>query len=105
MAFTVEFSTRARRDINEIVAYIQADSPANATRWRQRLREKMNALTTMPEACGLALENDKSQLEVRQLLHGRYRVLVTIREQKVFVLTVRHGAQQLLSADEIDSIE
>ena len=105
MAFTVEFSARARRDIDEIVGYIQADSPVDATRWRQRLQEKMNAMRTMPEACGFAPENDKSQHEVRQLLHGRYRVLVTIRERKVFVLTIRHGARRLMAADEIVNIE
>lgn len=105
MAYTVEFSARARRDIDEIVAYIQADSPRDATRWRQKLHEKMMALRTMPEACGLAPETDESQHEVRQLLHGRYRVLLTIREQKVFVLTIRHGARRFMRADEIDSIE
>ena len=105
MAFIVEFSACARRDVEKIVAYIQADSPVDATRWRQRLQEKMNALRTMPEACGFAPENDKSQHEVRQLLHGRYRVLVTIRKRKVFVLTIRHGARRVMAADEIDSIE
>ncbi|QDU42879.1 Plasmid stabilization system protein [Symmachiella dynata] len=105
MAYTVEFSARARRDIDEIVAYIQADSPRDATRWRQKLQERMNALRTMPEACGLAPENDESPHNVRQLLHGHYRVLFTIREQRVFVLTIRHGARRFMKAAEFDAIK
>ncbi len=45
------------------------------------------------------------QHEPRQLLHGRYRVPVTIRERNVFELTIRHGARRFMAADEIDSIE
>ncbi len=105
MAYTVEFSARARQDIDAIVAYIQADSPVNATRWRQRLELKMSALRMMPEACGAAPESDRSRREVRQLLFGQYRVLFTIEDGTVFVLTIRHGARRFLAEDELESIE
>ena len=95
---------RARRELEEIVAYIQADSPVDATRWRQRLERKMQSLRTMPEGCAAAPENERMIREIRQLLHGRYRVLFTIDGTKVFVLTIRHGARQFLAGDELDSI-
>ncbi len=95
---------RARRDLEEIVAYIQADSPVDATLWRQRLERKMQSLRTMPEGCAVAPENERTIREIRQLLHGRYRVLFTIDGTKVFVLTIRHGARQFLAGDELDSI-
>lgn len=105
MAYTIEFSNRSRRDLDEIVAYIQADSPIDATRWRQRLQQKMMSLLTMPEACGFAPENTASHHEIRQMLYGHYRVLFTIREQIVFILTIRHGARQFITEEEIDGIE
>ena len=104
MAYTVEFSARARRDSDEIVSYIQADSPVDATHWRRQLHEKIKVLCTMPGAGGLAPENDQSRHEVRQLLHGRYRVLFTVRGKKVFVLTIRHGARRFMDARDIDGI-
>ena len=105
MAYTVEFSERALRDIDEIVAYIHTDSPVAATRWRQRLEEKSATLRQMPRVCGLAPESDVARFEVRQLLYGRYRVLFTIREQTVFILTIRHGARRFIAGDDIDAIE
>lgn len=105
MAFTVEFSTRATRDVDEIVAYIQADSPTEATRWRQRLLAKMESLRTLPEACGLAPEYALARREIRQLLFGQYRVLFEIRKESVFVVTIRHGARRAMRATEIDEID
>jgi plasmid stabilization system protein ParE len=104
MAFTVEFSFLARRDVDLIVAYIAARSPLNSARWRQRLHEKLRSLRKMPTACGLAPEDQVSGREIRQLLFGSYRILFTIYQTKVFVLTVRHGARRLLTADELDGI-
>jgi toxin ParE1/3/4 len=105
MAYRVEFSARARREIDEIVAYIHTDSPQNASRWRERLERRLQSLRTQPEACGYAPESDLAGCEVRQLLHGQYRVLFSIERTDVFILTIRHGARRFLPGDEIDSIE
>ena len=104
MAYTVEFSARANRDIDQIVAHIHADSPLHATQWRRRLYRKLEALTTFPEGGGFAPENDEARAEVRQLIYGRYRTLYTIRGTTVHILTIRHGARQLLNGEEIDEI-
>jgi plasmid stabilization system protein ParE len=105
MAFSVEFSFRARRDLEEIAAYIAADSPTRSARWRKRFEIRLRSLTRMPLACGLAPEDEVSGSEIRQLLFGQYRALFTIHEQKVVVLTIRHGARRLMSADELNEIE
>jgi plasmid stabilization system protein ParE len=105
MAYRVEFSFRARHDLEEIAAYIAANSPTRAARWRKRFETRLLSLTRMPLACGLAPEDEVSGQEIRQLLFGNYRALCTIHEQKVFVLTIRHGARRLMTADELDAIE
>lgn len=53
---------------------------------------------------GLAPENRDSREEVRQYLFGRYRVLYTIRERTVFILTIRHGTRRFLPGADIDAI-
>jgi len=105
MAFKVELSRRAERDIEEAFEYIHADAPLNALRWRKRLEQKLRILERTPEAFGFAPENCDARVEVRQLLFGRYRLLYTVRSPTVFVLTVRHGARLFLSGREVDSIE
>jgi plasmid stabilization system protein ParE len=105
MAWRVEFSKRAEIDVDDVFAYIRADSLRNAVRWRERLERKLSLLTEMPEIFGLAPENHDTQTEVRQLLFGQYRVLYTVRADRVLILTVRHGARQFLSDEEVDAIE
>jgi len=105
MTFEIEFSQSSQRDLEEIVAYISADSPENAKRWRVRLEKNLLSLRTQPEACGLAIENEYASGEVRQLLFGRYRVLFTIRDQTVYLLTIRHGARKQMTPDELEELE
>ena len=103
MAFTIEFSERARRDLHEIVQYIHRDSPAAATRWRRKLLKRLSVLESMAPSFGLAPENEFTRCEVRQLLFGRYRILYTVRHDVAFILTIRHGAREFASADELDA--
>jgi plasmid stabilization system protein ParE len=105
MAYRVELSQRTQRDIEEAFAYIHADSPANAVTWRRRLEQKIDLLEKIPEAFGFAPENQAARADVRQHLFGRYRILYTVREQTVFILTIRHGARRFLTGREVDSIE
>ncbi len=105
MAYKIEFSVRAFRDIDTIVTYIHADTPSGATRWRKRLKQKLISLCTMPEACGYAPENEDARCEVRQLLFGNYRVLFTIIDNTVFLLTIRHCARRNIAGDELDKMK
>jgi plasmid stabilization system protein ParE len=47
----------------------------------------------MPARCPLAPENEDHPKEIRQLVHGRYRILFTIEPGRVVILHVRHGAR------------
>ena len=67
--------------------------------------EACHSLETMPQRCGLAPESEWYPGELRQLLHGKrggiYRILFEVRGDIVYILRVRHGAQNLLETDEI----
>ena len=105
MAYRIELSRRAQQDVEEAFLHIQADAPGNARRWRHALERKLRVLERLPEAFGFAPENYDAKADVRQILFGRYRILYTVRESTVFVLTVRHGARLFLSTSEVDEIE
>lgn len=105
MEFKVELSPCAERDIAVAFDYIRVDSPGNAVKWRRRLEEKLRILERMPHSFGTAPEDNDAQADVRQLIFGQYRVLYTVREQTVFILTIRHGARRFLTDEQIDSIE
>jgi plasmid stabilization system protein ParE len=105
MAYRIELSYRAERDIEEAFEYIHARAPLNAIRWRHGVEQRLLALERNPEGFGFAPENRDTRVAVRQLLYGQYRILYTIREKIVFVLTVRHGARLFLTGEEIDVID
>ena len=61
-----------------------------AKRWVRELRTAVSKqLSLMPKGFPLAPEDDEFSEEIRQMIVGRYRVLFTIRKDKVHVLHVR----------------
>jgi plasmid stabilization system protein ParE len=104
MEFTVELSDQAGKDIEKSYLHIAKDSPQNAINWRFELEEKIRSLKTFPERCGLAPEHYYSRVEIRQTFHGQYRILFTIRDQAVYVLSVRHGARKFLTRTAINRL-
>ncbi len=104
MGYQVELAERAENDIEEAFAFIRNRAPLNAVRWRRALEAKLDLLQRMPNAFALAPENQDWIGEVRQLLFGQYRILYTIVESTVYVLTVRHGARQLLTSRKLQAL-
>ena len=96
MAFRVEFSEQADRDLNDLFGWLQAQHAGEAgLRWFLKLQDGCESLDTMPQRCSLAPESEEFPFEVRQLIYGRkphfYRVLFTIEGETVVILNVRHG--------------
>lgn len=96
MAFLVEITPRAKADLDAILIWL-AEEQAGETglRWFCRLREAIDSLSEFPRRCSLAPEDRAVSFEVRHLLFGArphvYRILFTIQDQTVTVLSVRHG--------------
>jgi len=63
--------------------------------WRKGLLTAAQTLDLFPGRCPLAPESG-SELEIRQLIYGAYRVLFTVAKDTVHVLHIRHGARQPL---------
>lgn len=93
-------------DLDQACQWIRERAPEAAARWFNGFVEALNSLTTSPERCSLAPENDAVEAEIRQLLYGRrsgvYRALFTITENEVRILHIRHAARQTMTADELN---
>jgi plasmid stabilization system protein ParE len=94
-------------DLDEACQWISERAPEAAARWFNGFVEALNSLTTSPERCNLAPENDAVEPEIRQLLYGRrsgvYRALFTITENEVRILHIRHAARQTMTAEELSN--
>lgn len=106
MAYVVELTLRAERDLDYLYEYIEAGDSAAAARWLDGLERGILGLERFPSRCPRAPEARKSKRLLRHLLYGRgpdiYRVLYEIDETRkiVRVLTIRHGAMDEFIARE-----
>jgi plasmid stabilization system protein ParE len=95
LEYEVHVSDRAGDDLLEIAAWIARDSPVHAVRWMDDLWTAVESLRQYPERCPIAAEAKAVESEIRHLIVGDYRILFTIRTDRVFVLSIRHAARQM----------
>ncbi|MBL8188125.1 MAG: type II toxin-antitoxin system RelE/ParE family toxin [Acidobacteria bacterium] len=53
-----------------------------------------------PARCPLAPESETHGQEIRHLIFDKYRILFIIDDETVYVLRVRHQAQEVLSLND-----
>jgi len=98
MAYLVELTLRAERDLEYLYQRIAADDSTAAARWFNGLEEAIYTLERLPRRCPVAPESRKTRRRLRHLLYGAkrdvYRVIYEIDEphKLVQVLTIRHSA-------------
>lgn len=96
MAYLVNITFRAERDLTNLYVTIHAEHSAMALRWYHDLKQAILTLEEYPKRCPVTPENKKC----RHLLYGHkshvYRVIYRIIEKKkrVDVLHIRYGARQ-----------
>jgi plasmid stabilization system protein ParE len=93
----VEITARAERDVEEIYLWIRKDSPARAATWRRGLLKAAGTIAQFPKRCPLAPESGPD-IDIRQLLYGKYRLLFAVMADTIYALHVRHAARRPLSA-------
>jgi plasmid stabilization system protein ParE len=101
VTYRLRVTARAVGDADAAYTWIaEQHSPDQAERWYQGLFEQMETLTRQPTRCPRAAESDRFPEELRELLYGKrdnkYRILFTIRDQDVVVLSVQHAARKEL---------
>jgi plasmid stabilization system protein ParE len=100
MSFEVEYTTNARRELEDTYLWIKARAPISAVRWREDLITKVETLAVDPHRHRLAPESKKFPCDIRQLLfrkrRSQFRVLFTIAEERVVILSIRHHSRRPL---------
>ena len=99
MAFRVEPTERAKRDLDAILEWLLSQDAGEAgLRWFRRMGEAILSLSEFPQRCPVAPETAEFSFEVRHLICGRkphqYRILFTVQNDVVIVLHVRHGRRR-----------
>ncbi|WP_227367397.1 type II toxin-antitoxin system RelE/ParE family toxin [Halomonas sp. M20] len=88
----VEWSPLALEKVEDIAQYIARDNPDAALRWVDELFSVVERLAEFPES-GRVVPEVKIH-RIREVIFGAYRVIYSVRD-RIEVLTVRHGSQQL----------
>jgi plasmid stabilization system protein ParE len=98
--YQVSVTPSAKADIFEVNAWLLENSPDLAESWLWGISQAAASLSKMPERCPVSAESDAFDVTVRQLLYGKkpnvYRILFSIRNEKVYILRVRSTKQQSL---------
>jgi toxin ParE1/3/4 len=106
MAYRVELTGRAKRDLKYLYLKINAAESLAAGRWFNGFEDAISGLARNPRRCPVAPEGRRAKRPLRHLLYGNkphvYRALYEIDEahQAVQVLTIRHGAMEEAPPDE-----
>ena len=92
----VGWTESAVRDLEGIARCIAADSPANAGRLVERLRERTRMLDRLPERGRIVPELAAFGIRAyRELVIRPYRVVYRVRDGSVLVLAVFDGRRDL----------
>jgi plasmid stabilization system protein ParE len=106
MAYLVELTDRASRDLDYLYQQINAAESVSAAHWYNGLENAIASLQRFPRRCPIAAESKKARRSLRHLLHGKkpsvYRVIYEIDEphKVVRILTIRHGAMDEAKLDQ-----
>lgn len=93
----VVWSPRAIQRATDIAKYIATDDPEAAARWVDAVFDKVDAIPPFPARAARVKETGRS--DIRQVFHGEYRIIFRFGPDRIDVLTVRHGGQQLPPGD------
>jgi toxin ParE1/3/4 len=103
MAYVVNITSRAARDLDHVYGQINAKHSDAAQKWYRGLKEAILRLEQHPNRCPVTRKKD----ELRHLLYGHkphiYRVIYRVLEKQklVEVLHIRHGARRKFKASDV----
>ena len=87
--YQVLWAEIAQHDLKQIIEYIAIDSPDNASRILQKIKQKLSALYSMPTRGRIVPELKEQGIHTyRELIIAPWRVIYRISDTAVFVLSV-----------------
>ena len=89
----VVWTEAAAESLDEAIAYVAADSPANARALLDRVLEAAASLATLSDRGASVPE--VSDAAIRQLLPAPYRLIYRVEEERVVILAVLHQREDV----------
>ena len=92
----IQFTTRSKSDIAEIVEYISQENPQAAGNLANSLFESINQLIDFPEIGRVVPEY--SEETIREIIFDQYRIVYKISKssQEIYIITVHHSRRLLI---------
>jgi toxin ParE1/3/4 len=86
---TIEFSSEAENDLEQIADYIAQDNPQRALSFVRELRSKCEDLVYAPNSFALVPRYESG---IRRRVHGNYLIFYRVEAAKVVIIHILHGA-------------
>jgi plasmid stabilization system protein ParE len=106
MKYRVILMPRAARDLNKAYLWASRHAPETAARWLDRFYAALQTLAANPQRCGIAVESELVDRQIRQFLFGSHpyvrRALFTIQANEVRVLHICRASMDTATPDELD---
>lgn len=94
--YKIEWAGVAENDLKKIIEYIATDSPANALKLLQKIKQKASGLYILPERGRIVPElKEQGILIYRELIVAPWRIIYRISETNVYVLSVLDARQNV----------
>ena len=100
MTYHLNVQPDADDDLLKATDWIAEYSPEKAAEWYFNAVKAIESLTHFPARCAFAPERKTFGVEIRHLLFDKHRILFVVEDDTVYVLRIRHQAQQPLQPDE-----
>lgn len=94
----IKWSPLSIERVTEIALFITWDKLSAADKWVVSIFKTVKKLSTFPKSGRIVPEFSKDN--IREIIHGNYRIIYQVSTSEVEILTVRHGSQ-ILPEDEI----
>lgn len=95
----VIFTDRFLDRVEEFSDHIALDNIPKAVTWAEEIFDRCRQLQTNPNSGRMVPEFKRP--EIRELIHGNYRLIHEVKPSQVDMLTIWHTSQQLPDEPEI----
>ncbi|MEE9312767.1 MAG: type II toxin-antitoxin system RelE/ParE family toxin [Planctomycetota bacterium] len=97
----LNWTVKSLDDIDLYEAFICLDDPDAAEEWSDLIRTKIQRATLFPNSGRVVPEFNRE--DIREIIVQSHRIIYLVRDKKVLILRVWHGAMLLAETDvEVD---
>jgi plasmid stabilization system protein ParE len=94
--YTLQWTTNAKNDLINIVAYIKTDSPAAANEIYQKIKEKAHSSNFFPLKGRVVPELQKEGITLyRELIVAPWRIIYKIGSDTVYIMAIVDSRQNV----------